>query len=256
MLVLSRRLNQKVVFPSIETTVQIVAIKGNLVRLGIDAPEQIAVLREELLHKEGFCAEHSLSTPLSPSTTSAHLLNNLLNINTVGLSLLRRQLALGQTSEMQSTLDKMQSSLQGIQQRIERAETGPPPPACSVKRRALVVEDNRNECELMAGFLRLAGLDVHTAGDGAAALDYLNSEGKPDFVLMDMLLPRCDGPTTVRAIRGNPAYAGLRIFGITGAPIEQFDLDEGPGGIDHWFRKPLNPEVLLRELANTVELEA
>jgi carbon storage regulator CsrA len=252
MLVLSRRLNQKIIFPGIQTSVQIVAVKPSVVRLGIDAPEQVAVYREEVLQKEGFSLENVRSAPLAQSAESAHLLNNLLNVNTVGLALLRRQLALGQASEIQETLDKMEANLRSIQQRAERFEAGPPLPACPVvKRRALVVEDDRNECELLAGFLRLAGLDVHTAGDGAAALDYLNSEGKPDFVLMDMILPRCDGPTTVRAIRGNPAYAGLRIFGVTGAPIEQFDLDEGPSGIDYWFRKPLNLEALLRELERT-----
>jgi carbon storage regulator CsrA len=243
MLVLSRRLKQKIVFPSIQTTVQITAVKPSVVRLGIDAPEHVAVFREELLEKKAISVGNA--------EVSAHSLNNLLNVSTVGLALLRRQLALGQADEMRCTLDKIESNLQKIQQRAECVEAKPPSPVQHSKRRALVVEDDRNECELLAGFLRLAGLHVHTAGDGAAALDYLQTEGKPDFLLMDMVLPRCDGPTTVRAIRGNPVYAGLRIFGVTGAPVEQFGLDEGPGGIDHWFRKPLNPEVLLRELDGT-----
>jgi carbon storage regulator CsrA len=251
MLVLSRRLNQKIVFPGIQTTVQIVAVKPSVVRLGIEAPENVAVYREELLGKKGLSIESPADTALSKTTPneSTHLLNNLLNINTVGLALLRRQLALGQAEEMQCTLDKIESNLRSIQKRAECVEAGAPPPfISSVKRRALIVEDDRNECELLAGFLRLAGLDVYTAGDGAAALDYLNTQGKPDFLLLDMILPCCDGPTTVRAIRGNPAYAGLRIFGVTGAPVEQFGLDEGPAGVDHWFRKPLNPEALLQEM--------
>jgi carbon storage regulator CsrA len=246
MLVLSRRLNQKIVFPSIQTTVQVVAVKQAVVRLGIDAPEEIAVFRQELLEKEALSKEQN--APLSKKQQSAHLLNNLLNVNTVGLALLRRQLALGQADEMNSTLDKIESNLRKIQERSERLEAKPPLGGSSIRRRALVVEDDQNECELLAGFLRLAGLDVHTAGDGAAALDYLKAEGRPDYLLMDMILPRCDGPTTVRAIRGDPAYAGLRIFGVTGAPVEQFGLAEGPGGIDQWFRKPLNLEALMREL--------
>lgn len=254
MLVLSRRLNQKIVFPSIQTTVQVVAVKQSVVRLGIDGPEDVAVFRQELLDRKGFSLEGVENTPLSASRESRHLLNNLFNINTVGLALLRRHLALGQMSEMSSTLDKMESGLGKIQDRVERLEATPPP-VRSVKRRALVVEDNCNECELLAAFLRLAGLDVNTAGDGAAALDYLQSEGRPDYLLMDMILPRCDGPTTVRAIRGNPAYAGLRIFGVTGAPVEQFGLDQGPGGIDQWFRKPLNLDALLRELDCTQAAE-
>jgi carbon storage regulator CsrA len=249
MLVLSRRPNQKIVLPSIHTSVQVVAVKQNVVRLGIDAPEQIAIFREELLQRGAFSAESCKSAPLVQNSNATHLLNNLLNVNTVGLALLRRQMALGQTDDMSCTIDRMESNLRKIQERVESTSAESPSNSHLAKRRALVVEDDRNECELLAGFLRLAGLHVKTAVDGAAALEYLQSEGKPDFLLMDMLMPRCDGPTTVRAIRRDPAYAGLRIFGVTGAPVEQFGLDQGPDGIDQWFRKPINPEMLLRELS-------
>jgi carbon storage regulator CsrA len=49
MLILSRRLNEKVVFPSLGLTVQVVALKPGVVRLGIEAPPEVQVLRAELL---------------------------------------------------------------------------------------------------------------------------------------------------------------------------------------------------------------
>jgi carbon storage regulator CsrA len=49
MLVLSRRLKEKIYIPSIGTIVQVVAIEGRTVRLGIKAPPKVKVLREELL---------------------------------------------------------------------------------------------------------------------------------------------------------------------------------------------------------------
>jgi CheY-like chemotaxis protein len=72
-------------------------------------------------------------------------------------------------------------------------------------------------------------------------------------VLMDMGLPRCDGPTAVREIRRDPAYAGLRIFAVTGCAPEQFDLASGSAGIDRWFRKPLDPASLLHELKQELD---
>ena len=48
MLVLSRRVNEKILFPGLHTSVQILAIKSGLVRLGIDAPNNVHVLREEV----------------------------------------------------------------------------------------------------------------------------------------------------------------------------------------------------------------
>ncbi len=49
MLVLSRRLNEKVVFPGLGVTVQVVSVRPGVVRLGIEAPSEVQVLREELL---------------------------------------------------------------------------------------------------------------------------------------------------------------------------------------------------------------
>jgi carbon storage regulator len=48
-LVLSRRLGEKIVLPGLGITLQVVSIKGNVVRLGIEAPPDVKVLRGELV---------------------------------------------------------------------------------------------------------------------------------------------------------------------------------------------------------------
>ena len=48
MLVLSRRPNEKIVFPSIGITVEVFRIQGNVVRLGIEAPPSVPVYRGEI----------------------------------------------------------------------------------------------------------------------------------------------------------------------------------------------------------------
>ncbi len=52
MLVLSRRESEKVLFPELGITLEIVRIKGNIVRVGIDAPRSIRVIRGELQNLE------------------------------------------------------------------------------------------------------------------------------------------------------------------------------------------------------------
>ncbi len=49
MLVLSRKLGEKIVVPDSALSVAVVGISGNTVRLGISAPPQIGVYRQELL---------------------------------------------------------------------------------------------------------------------------------------------------------------------------------------------------------------
>jgi carbon storage regulator len=51
MLVLSRKLGEKVLVPHCDLTVTIISIEGNTVRLGITAPTDIGVYREELWQK-------------------------------------------------------------------------------------------------------------------------------------------------------------------------------------------------------------
>ena len=48
MLVLSRKVGERIVVPHCEPTVTVIAVEGKAVRLGISAPEDIAVHREEV----------------------------------------------------------------------------------------------------------------------------------------------------------------------------------------------------------------
>ncbi|HLN33101.1 MAG TPA: response regulator [Gemmataceae bacterium] len=258
MLVLSRKLNEKIVLPTLNTVVEVLGIKRGTVRLGISAPPDVTVLREELPDRttewdrsetyppaledvqEGSQAEHSMEQVRDRLQTAAR-----------GLGLLHLQLDVGQIDEARATLAAIQDDLQLLRFGLDAV---PEPAAkCLAKERrapkALLVEDDRNERELLAGFLRQAGVDVTTAGDGQDALEYLHSQSAPDFVLLDMGLPHVDGPTMVREIRNDPAYAGLKIFGVTGHQPEEFDLECGPGGIDRWFQKPVDVNLLLRDLA-------
>jgi carbon storage regulator CsrA len=255
MLVLSRRLNETVVFPAINAAVRILSLKGCVVRLGIDAPREVAVLRGEL--QEAATLTTALPPKASPALPVDCLDKNHRQFdegfeNTAkSLGLVQLLLETGNVGDAKELLAQVRENFQLLRQR-EKSASGPVPEkrpeAAHRGLKALVVEDDRNQRELLAGFLRAAGLCIDTAGDGSDALDYLRSQERPDVVLLDMAMPRCDGATTVRHIREDPAYAGLRIFAVTGSSPEQFDLAEGPTGIDRWFRKPINPFELLHNL--------
>jgi carbon storage regulator CsrA len=69
MLVLSRRPNEKIVIPGLNLTIQVVAINPGVVRIGIQAPPDIPIVRDELLDP----AETQVAQPPSdhPSDTFA-----------------------------------------------------------------------------------------------------------------------------------------------------------------------------------------
>jgi CheY-like chemotaxis protein len=122
-----------------------------------------------------------------------------------------------------------------------------------VELQALLVEDDSNERELLAGLLRMSGYNVVTARDGLDALEYLNTHNRPDVVLLDMRMPRCDGPTTIERIRANPNTADLRVFAVSGTSPSELGISTGAGGVDGWFAKPLNPETLARQIRHIAQ---
>ena len=63
MLVLSRKTSESIVLPTLGVTIQVVAIKGNHVRIGISAPPEVDILREELLSERAALA----AAPAKPS---------------------------------------------------------------------------------------------------------------------------------------------------------------------------------------------
>lgn len=244
MLVLSRRLNQKILLPSINASVEVVAIKGNVVRLGVVAPPNVCVLREELAD------DPSAVLPMKATGQSSKPID--LKTACAELAAMRERYRGVLPPEEAATLLRVETELREI---LNGKSAAPKRKARDGRRRptALLVEDNANERELLAQFLRMAGVRVDTAGDGADALGYLNTHSRPDVILLDMGMPRCDGPTAVRAIREDPAYAGVKIVAVTGHLPGEFDLPVGPSGVDRWVHKPVDPIALVRELERDVQ---
>jgi carbon storage regulator len=53
MLVLRRKIGERIVVPHCELAVTVIAVEGKTVRLGISAPEDVATYREEVWHHLG-----------------------------------------------------------------------------------------------------------------------------------------------------------------------------------------------------------
>ncbi len=53
MLVLCRRLGEKIVLPGLNVTIQVLQVQRDRVRIGIEAPRDVIIMREELLTSAG-----------------------------------------------------------------------------------------------------------------------------------------------------------------------------------------------------------
>lgn len=240
MLVVTRRPNERIVFPSLGITVEVLKLAKGAARIGIEAPLDVRILRDELLqHGEA-----------APDRSDRHGFANILSRAMLAIHLAQKQVEAGRSAEAMATLEMALSSLEAI----ERSRPSPSPPAPALPRRcsALIVEDDANERELLAGFLSMNGCECEVMGDGEDALAYLDAGGRPDVILLDMAMPRCDGPTTLRRIRGDQRYQGLKVFSVSGTSPRELDISDGPDGFDAWFSKPLNPRRLWEAMQRSV----
>jgi PAS domain S-box-containing protein len=141
---------------------------------------------------------------------------------------------------------------------LPRAEAPLAPPSgadsgqwhASAKRRVLVVDDNRDAAESLRELLRMHGHEVEVVNDGAAALGALE-DFRADVVILDLGLPRVDGYMVAHAIRARFAKSKRRpgLLALTGHGREEDRLTALRSGFDGHLVKPVEPELLLRVLA-------
>lgn len=245
MLVVSRRPNDRIVFPKLGITVHVVRVEGRSVRLGIDAPRDVRVLRHEIADRSP--AELPPDSANGSDAQRRHEFRNKLNTALLGLHLVQQKLKLDSaaTEELEPMLTRAIRELESLDATDGSIAAPAPSPSLPQRRSALVVEDNVNECELLAGFLRTYNFSVATAGDGADALEYLHRHQRPDIVLLDMNLPRVSGNQTVHEIRSDPSLAGMKLFAVSGMDPVEIGVTTGPDGVDRWFTKPIRPDALV-----------
>jgi carbon storage regulator CsrA len=117
MLVLSSRVREKIVFPGFRTAIQVVAIQAGVVRLGIEAPEEVRVLREALPDRE---AEWGPPEGLDEPTPlrQAQMVGRRLEIARRGLRELRQRLRTGHAADAEAILEKLDEDLHLLGRRV------------------------------------------------------------------------------------------------------------------------------------------
>jgi carbon storage regulator len=110
MLVLSRRPDEKILLPSVPAVIKVVSAAAGVVRLGIEAPSHVPILREELAHK-GQVAAPARGAVAPPGLCQA-VRNRLHNLG-LGLALLRIQLGEG-SDEIREVLDGLEQQMDAL----------------------------------------------------------------------------------------------------------------------------------------------
>lgn len=254
MLVVTRKAQEKLTFPQLGITVHFLRVQSGNIKVGIEAPRDINIVRDDASGDAIDAAELVRKQLLRLPREVRHAIRNDLHQVSLGLHLYKELVKAGMTTEAEDTFNDIREALQRLDQSeiLQSASAAAKPTNGTI----VVIEDNDNERGMLAGFLRLKGYQVLAFSDGQEALDHFAANDIPGVVLVDMQMPRCDGPTTVRSLRHSEGFEDTPIFAISGSSSQEAGLPVGRDGVDLWFLKPLDVASLVTAIESRRSADA
>lgn len=119
-------------------------------------------------------------------------------------------------------------------------------------RRILIIDDEEDIREVAALSLEtVAGWEVLLAGSGVAGIAKAE-EQQPDAILLDVMMPGMDGPTTFRELRANPNTTRIPVILLT-AKVQAADQKRFSDlGVSAVMFKPFDPLALATDIAKAL----
>jgi CheY-like chemotaxis protein len=121
-----------------------------------------------------------------------------------------------------------------------------------VPHKILIIDDEDDIREVAALSLEsIAGWVVVTASSGAQGLARA-AEHQPDAILLDVMMPGMDGPTTFRELRKNPVTANIPVLLLT-AKVQSSDQRRFADlGVESVLFKPFDPLTLADQISGVL----
>ncbi|MCK6262014.1 response regulator [Vibrio sp. ZSDE26] len=114
-----------------------------------------------------------------------------------------------------------------------------------VKTHILVVDDDLEIRELLDEYLSKSGFNVSTVEDGESLNQYIDQQGFPDLILLDVMLPGDDGFTLCQQLRKS---SNVPIIMLTAVSDEMDQIIGLEIGADDYIAKPFNPRQLIARI--------
>jgi CheY-like chemotaxis protein len=120
------------------------------------------------------------------------------------------------------------------------------------QKRILIIDDDDDIREVAALTLEMvAGWQVITANSGANGIQTAQHEN-PDAILLDVMMPGMDGPTTFQELQKIPATARIPVILLT-AKVQGADQKRFAAlGVAAILFKPFDPLTLARQMSDAL----
>ncbi len=118
-----------------------------------------------------------------------------------------------------------------------------------MKKKVLVIEDEREISTIMRMRLEAAGYDVLQACDGEEGLKTAKS-CSPDLILLDLVLPKVAGTQVLDELKADKDYSSIPIIIVTGLSQDAVKQQSSIPKADAFFLKPYDTVELMATIAD------
>ena len=115
----------------------------------------------------------------------------------------------------------------------------------------LAVDDSASIRQMVSFTLKSAGYDVVEAVDGMDGLEKAKARAI-NLVLTDQNMPRMDGLTLIRTLRGLPQYKATPILMLTTESSDAMKTQRRAAGATGWLVKPFDPQKLVEVVKKVI----
>jgi two-component system cell cycle response regulator DivK len=116
-----------------------------------------------------------------------------------------------------------------------------------MSKRILVVEDQKDDRQIIRDMLAATDYEIAEAEDGEQALAAV-AKAPPDLIVMEIQLPSIDGYEAMRRIRTDPALLSIPIIAVSSYAPSGEEQKARAAGCDYFVPKPYSPRQLLAKI--------
>jgi two-component system cell cycle response regulator DivK len=116
-----------------------------------------------------------------------------------------------------------------------------------MSKRILVIEDQRDDRQILRDLLTSANFEVIEAEDDEAGIAAAAAH-RPDLILMDISLPILEGYEATRRLKADPVLRAIPIIAVTSHALAGDDDKARAAGCDAYISKPYSPRQLLAKV--------
>ena len=121
--------------------------------------------------------------------------------------------------------------------------------------RVLLVDDHELNASIIGDYLTIAGLKVSVCHSGKECLAFLEEQGVPDMLLLDIQMPGMDGIQVMRLIRSHECEDVRKtlVVALTALAMEGDAERCLSAGADYYLSKPIKLKELLEFIRSKVK---